>query len=440
MQHLQSLATQIIETLHKNGFIGVFCGGCVRDMLMGNEAHDIDIATSALPDDIERIFPKTVAVGKSFGVIVVIIDGEEFEVATFRSDGEYSDGRRPDSVSFCSMEEDSKRRDMTINGLFYDPIANITYDYTGGQRDIAEKVIQLIGNPHDRIIEDKLRLLRVIRFSARFDFEIEPATYTAVKEHASEVTTVSSERIADEMTKILRVSNKRKALELLFHTGLLYAILPEVAAMKYCEQPKIFHPEGDVFEHTILALSELPEDASDTLLWGTLLHDVGKPPTQTFEDRIRFSGHDKKGMHMAEEILRRYKFSNDFVDQVTALVENHMKFMCVQGMRTSTLKRFMNLDKFDEHLQLHKVDCLSSHGGLKHYDFMVEKLKTFEATPEKVMLNKLPRLVTGDDLIEMGYHKGPLFRTILTAVEDQQLEDTITTREQALAFIRKEYP
>jgi poly(A) polymerase len=241
------------------------------------------------------------------------------------------------------------------------------------------------------------------------------------------------------MTKILRVSDKRRALELLYHTGLFYAILPEIAVMRGCEQPPEFHPEGDVFEHTVLALSELPKDASDTLLWGTLLHDIGKPPTQTFVDRIRFSGHDKKGMYMTEEILKKFKFSNDFIDQVKALVENHMKFMCVEEMRTSTLKRFMNLNKFDEHLELHRVDCLSSHGDLEHYDFMVEKLKSFEATPEKVMLNKLPRLVTGHDLIAMGYPQGTLFRTILTDIEDQQLEDAVVTREQALAYITKKY-
>jgi len=429
----------IVRTLKEQGFEAVYAGGCVRDMLMNNEAHDIDIATNALPDNIERIFPKTVAVGKAFGVIVVILDGEEFEVATFRKDSAESDGRRPDSVTFCSMEEDAKRRDLTINGLFYDPIADIIYDYTGGQKDILEKVIRFIGDPRERIKEDKLRLMRVIRFAARFNFEIEPRTYAAVKEHASEVATVSAERIADEMTKILRVSEKRRALELLHSTGLLYTILPEIAIMRGCEQPPEFHPEGDVFEHTVLALSELPEDASDTLLWGALLHDVGKPPTQTFEDRIRFSGHDKRGMCLTEEIMKRFKFSNDFVEHTCALVENHMKFMCVEEMRTSTLKRFMNLDKFDEHLELHRVDCLSSHGDLEHYDFMVEKLKSFEATPEKVMLNKLPRLITGHDLLTLGYSQGPLFRTILTDIEDQQLEDTIVTREQALTYITGKY-
>lgn len=432
-------AFYIVQTLAEQGFQAVYAGGCVRDLLLGFEPHDIDIATNARPDEIEALFPKTVAVGKAFGVIVVIIDDEEFEVATFRSDGEYSDGRRPDSVSFSSLEEDAKRRDLTINGMFYDPLTKQIIDVVGGQTDLEQKTIRLIGSPTERIKEDKLRLMRVVRFAARLGFKIEFSTYLAVMQHASEISTISVERIADEMTKILRVEDKQRALGLLFDTKLLHAFLPEIVVMKGCEQPPQFHPEGCVFTHTVLALSMLPKDASDTLLWGTFLHDVGKPSTQTFEDRIRFSGHDSKGKVIAEEILRRLKFSNEFIEQVVSLVENHMKFTAVDRMRVSKLKRFLNLPKFDEHMELHRVDCESSHGGLEHYEFVKEKMKTFEATPETTKLDKLPRIVTGHDLIAMGYPKGKLFRTILEDVEDQQLEEQIFSRDEALEYIKRTY-
>lgn len=433
-------ALSIVQTLTDKGYIAVYAGGCVRDHLLGIEPHDIDIATNATPDQIEALFDKTVAVGKAFGVIVVIIDGEEFEVATFRKDSEGSDGRHPDSVTFTSMQEDAKRRDITINGLFYDPIADKIYDYVGGQEDLKNQVVRLIGDPYKRIEEDKLRLLRVVRFAARFNFWIDTHTYWTVTEYAKEITTVSAERIADEMTKILRVKDISLAFHFLGSTGLLRAILPEIAVMKGCEQPPEFHPEGDVLVHTVLALSMLEDNASDALRWGTLLHDVGKPPTQTFEDRIRFSGHDSAGIPLAEGILRRLKFPNEFIQHVCAMVENHMKFSAVERMRTSKLKRFFALPKFDEHLELHRVDCQSSHGGLEHYEFVKEKLKTYEATPEEVTVAKLPRIFTGHDLISMGYVVGPIYREILTAVEDQQLEGTITTKEQAISFVKNTYP
>ena len=470
----------IVKTLSDNGYVAYYCGGCVRDRLLGIEPNDIDIATNARPEEIERLFDKTISVGKAFGVIIVVIDGEEFEVATFRSDGQYSDGRHPDSVSFSNLEEDAKRRDLTINGMYYNPLDGRIIDVVGGQTDLEQKVVRLIRNPTQtqRITEDKLRLLRVIRFASRFGFEIEPETYIAVKENAGKINEVSTERIADEMTKILRVKDKRRAINLLFDTTLMHSILPEFVLMKGCEQPPQFHPEGarvrkifqmndvnlgpfeifdiknlehldstkykmypgDCLEHTIVSLELLPEDASDTLLWGTFLHDIGKPLTQTFEDRIRFSGHDIKGFYLTEEILRRLKFSNDFIEHVCSLVKNHMKFSCVMKMRVSKLKRFMNLPKFEEHLALHKVDCVSSHGSTRNYDFLQEKLKTFEATPEKVMLDKLPRILTGYDLIKLGYKVGPYFRVILTDIEDQQLEDKIISHEQALEYIKDKYP
>lgn len=443
MSSVQFNAIKIVSVLKENGFIAVFCGGCVRDYIMGNDPHDIDIATNATPDEIESIFAshKTIAVGKAFGVIVVVIDGDEFEVATFRKDSsEYSDGRHPDSVSFSTMEEDAKRRDLTINGIFFDPLTEQFFDFVQGIKDIQNGIIRLIGDPQKRIEEDKLRLMRVVRFTARFGFEIENETYQAVFFHASEISSVSVERVADEMTKILEVRDKRRAMQLLFELTLLHTILPEIAVMAGCEQPPQFHPEGDVFEHTIQALEYLPQDASETLLWAALLHDVGKPPTQTFEDRIRFSGHDKKGMYLTQEILHRLKFSNDFIDQVASLVENHMKFTAVEVMRKSTLKRFLGLPHFDEHLELHRADCLSSHGDLEHYNFVVEKMKTFESSPDEVIVSRLPRIITGNDLIALGYSRGPIFRTILTDIEDQQLEGDITNKIQALEYLKVKYP
>ena len=434
-------ATEIVRVLHNHGYSAVFAGGYPRDLLLNVPSDDIDIATNATPDQIKELFSDSICVGESFGVIKVIGKYDQYDVATFRKDSsEYSDGRHPVSVSFSTMEEDAKRRDLTINGIFFDPLTEQFFDFVQGIQDIRDGIIRLIGDPQKRIEEDKLRLMRVVRFTTRFGFKIEDETYQAVFFHASEISSVSAERVADEMTKILKLQDKRKALQLLLEFTLLQIILPEIAVMVGCEQPPQFHPEGDVFEHTIQALEYLPQDASEVLLWATLLHDVGKPSTQTFEDRIRFSGHDKKGMYLTREILQRLKFSNDFIDRVASLVENHMKFTAVEVMKKATLKRFIGLPHFDEHLELHKVDCLSSHGDLEHYKFVLEKMKTFESSQEEVTVNKLPRIITGNDLIALGYSKGPIFRTILTDVEDQQLEGEITNKIQALEYLKVKYP
>jgi uncharacterized domain HDIG len=427
-------ALQIVRTLKDHGFEAMFCGGYVRDMLLKKENDDIDIATSAKPEEVEQLFDKTLAVGKSFGVIVVVIDGEEIEVATYRQDSKTSDGRRPDSVTFCSMEEDSKRRDFTINGMFYDILEDKIYDAVGGVEDLHTGIIRFIGNPDDRIIEDKLRMARAVRFSARFDFKIDPETLQAIKKHSSEIVQVSAERIADELIKILRTGNYRIAFDLLLETGLIDYIIPEIRAMKDCEQPTDYHPEVFVYEHTIKALENLPSDASDELRVGMLLHDIGKPATQTFEDRIRFNGHDLKGKDISREILTRLRFSKDFIERVTELVVNHMKFMHVFDMRTSRLKRFLALPHFEEHLALHRADCLASHGGLDGYNFCLEKLKTLE--PEEI---HPPRIVTGQDLIGLGFKPGPQFKTILTDLEDKQLEGVISDRDQALEYVEKAY-
>jgi poly(A) polymerase len=431
---MEDQALRIVKVLQEHGYEALYAGGHVRDMILGMQSADIDVATNAGPDVVEMLFEKTLPVGKAFGVIVVIIDDIQTEVATFRSDGQYSDGRRPDAVVFSSKEEDAKRRDLTINGMFYDPIKKIFLDFVGGQEDLKNRIIRLIGDPEARIAEDKLRMLRVIRFAARLDFTIDPGTLEAVKRHSAEILQVSSERIADELLKILRTGNYSKALNLLFDTELIKHILPEVYVMRGCEQPKDYHPEGDVLIHTIKALDNLPADASDELRMGTLLHDVGKPVTQTFEDRIRFNRHELKGKDVSREILKRLRFSNEFSTRVIDLVGNHMKFMFVKDMRTSRLKRFISMPHFEEHMALHRADCLSSHENVGNYDFVKEKLNTYEPAEIRPV-----RIVTGKDLLEMGFKAGPLFKQILTDVEDRQLEGLVSDREQALKYVAETY-
>lgn len=426
-------AIKIVDVLRQADYQALFCGGFVRDMLMNKESQDIDIATSALPEQIEQLFEYTIPVGKNFGVIIVVLNGIEFEVATFRNDGNYSDGRRPDSVSFSTMEEDAKRRDITINGMFYCPIEQKVFDFVNGQEDIKNKKIRLIGNPYDRINEDKLRMLRVIRFAARLDFEIEQSTYDAVCHNAKRINLVSEERLFNELTKILRARRPRIALNLLIDSGLIDNIIPEIKMMDGTKQPEQFHSE-DVLGHTISALELLPENASDELLWGTLLHDIGKPKTQTFEDRIRFNNHDFVGAQIAKDILKRLRAPNDFCDQVISFVENHMRFMFVKNMKTSKLLRFIRMPKFDEHMLLHYADCMASHGGLDNYYFLKEKLETIE--PEEI---RPPKIFTGHDLISLGFEPGPVFKQILEVIEDLQLEGKISNKEEALSFVGSNY-
>ena len=435
---MKTQALKIVRKLQEQNHEAVFAGGCVRDLILKLDPQDYDVATSAKPDQVEALFEHTVSVGKTFGVIVVVMDGFEIEVATFRSDSLTSDGRRPDSVTFTSMEEDAKRRDLTINGMFWDPIADKILDYVGGQQDLKDGLIRLIGDPDARLIEDKLRLMRVVRFASRFNFKVVPETLEAVKKHSHEIIQVSSERIGEELIKILRTGNYRTAFNLLFETNLIEYILPEIKAMKGVEQPVDYHPEGDVLAHTLLALESLPANASDELRMGVLLHDVGKPLTQTFEDRIRFSQHELKGKDLAREILKRLKYSNEFTEFVVELVGNHMKFMHVKEMRVSKLKRFMAMPKFEEHLALHRADCASSHKHLINYDFIKEKFENY--TPEEIRITPDTRILTGNDLLSMGYKAGPLFREILTDVEDQQLEGVISDKDQALKYVTEKYP
>lgn len=435
----RKLANLICETLQRNDHQALLAGGCVRDEVLGREPADYDVATDATPDRVLELFPDGIAVGAQFGVILVPHGGMKVEVATFRSDVGYSDGRHPDRVEYSQMpDEDVKRRDFTINGLLMRHDTGEILDYVGGRDDLKAGVIRAIGEPERRFAEDKLRMLRAVRFSARFGFEIEPATLSAIRRHAKEVTLVSAERIRDELTKLLTEGAARTGFELLDRTWLLSVVLPEIAAMKGVQQPPQYHPEGDVWIHTLLMLEGLPAGAAPTLAWGVLLHDVGKPPTfrpvSETGDRIRFDGHVEVGQRMGEEILRRLRFSNDETEQVIALIANHMKFKDVEGMRKATLKRFVRLPRFDEHMALHRLDCLSSHRHLEAYEFVQRFLA--ETPPEQV---RPERLLTGRHLIDMGYRPGPRFSQILAALEDAQLEGQIRTRAEAEEFVEARF-
>lgn len=429
----RQLAERIAAELRGAGFIAYFAGGCVRDALTGGEPKDFDIATDARPEQVAALFRRTKHVGAHFGVVLVRLKGIDFEVATFRTDGDYKDGRRPESVAFSTPEQDAQRRDFTINGLFYDPAADRVIDFVGGRQDLDAGVIRAIGDPARRFAEDYLRLMRAVRFAARFGFEIEPATWSALRAHAPKIAGISAERTRDEFSRILAAPSRLRGFDLLVESGLMAAIMPEVLALRGCEQPPQFHPEGDVFVHTRLMLSLLDPGAPLPLVLSVLLHDIGKPATQTFDEeagRIRFNGHDKVGSEMAEAILRRLKYPNDVVDAVCEAVACHMQFMDVQKMKRATLRRFMARPNFDSEMALHRVDCLGSNGYLENYKFLEEQRAAFAAEPVIP-----PRLLTGGDLIARGWTPGPLLGKALEEVQTQQLEGNISTKEEALAFL-----
>ncbi len=445
----QLAAERIVLQLRAAGHEAYFAGGCVRDILLGVPPKDFDVATSAHPDAVLALFPRTFAVGAHFGVVLVCddVDGQEFvtEVATYRSDVAYLDGRHPTEVRFSSSaQEDVLRRDFTINGMMFDPVlhrqtCNLTsavLDYVGGKNDLRDGIISAIGEPHRRFEEDKLRMLRAVRFAARFDFTIEAETERAIRQLASGIAQVSRERIRDELTRMLTEGHARRAFELLDRTGLLKEVLPEITKLRGVAQPPEYHPEGDVWIHTLLLLEKLPAGASPTLAWGALLHDVGKPATFSHKppDRIRFNGHVEVGVRIAHEILRRLRFSNEDCAQILALVENHMRFGDIEKMKESTLKRFFRLPHFDEHLELHRIDSLSSHGDLSLWEFAKRRR---EELPDEVV--RPPLLVTGRDLITAGYTPGPRFKEMLAMAEDAQLEGRIHSREEGLEMIRREF-
>ena len=443
----KNFAISIIQTLRQQGFQAYLVGGCVRDLLLGRDPKDYDISTDATPQQVMNIFPETYAVGAQFGVVLIPLpqadadalspDSRAVEVATFRKDVGYSDGRHPDEVRFSrDPQEDVARRDFTINGMMLDPVGGEVLDFVGGRADLAAGIIRAIGNAETRFAEDKLRMLRAVRFAARFEYSIEPATFEAIRKLAAEIVVVSHERVRDELSLMLTEGHGRRAFQLLDESGLLAQVLPEITRMKGVEQPPEFHPEGDVFTHTLMVLDNLPNPCPLTLGWGALLHDVGKPPTfRVAPDRIRFDDHVNVGVKIAEEICGRLRFSNDDTGQILALVENHMRFGHVTRMKESTLKKFLRMPRFDEHLALHRADSLASHGHLSVYELIREKQT--EIPPEKM---RPAPLLTGDDLIALGHCPGPEFKKILSTVEDAQLEGRLSSREAALEYVQREFP
>ena len=431
----EALARDIVGTLRAAGHQAWLVGGCVRDLLLGVQPKDFDVSTSAPPERIVELFPHSGLVGAHFGVVMVRGDSACVEVATFRSDHDYADGRRPASVQFeTSPRADVLRRDFTINGLMMDPGDGQVLDYVGGRADLERRVVRAIGDPDARFREDHLRLLRAVRFAARLGFEIEPATFEAIRRNHGAILRVSAERVRDELVRILTEGGARRGFELLDASGMLAGLLPEVAAMKGVEQPPEYHPEGDVWVHTLLLLEKL-DRPSAALAMGALLHDVGKPPTFRVAGRIRFDGHVEAGVELAHGILSRLRFSREESAQVEALVANHMRFADVPRMRESTLKRFLRLPRFAEHLELHRLDVLASNRRLESYDLVKRKL---EELPEERL--KPPPLIAGAALIAAGYLPGPLFAQILTAVEDAQLDGAIASEEEAMALVREKFP
>ncbi len=433
---MEQTALEVVRRLRAAGHVAYYAGGSVRDLLRGQSPKDIDIATDARPEAVQKIFSRTYAVGAHFGVIVVLENGFQFEVATFRSDGAYLDGRRPSEVHFATAEEDAARRDFTINGMFFDPEADKVIDFVSGRADLDARLVRAIGEPAQRFAEDRLRILRAVRFATVLEFEIESGTWDAVLAQAPSISEISAERIREELVRIFLSPLRVRGWDLLDASGLMRVLLPEIEEMKGCAQPPQFHPEGDVFTHTRIMLDLLPEEASLPLVLSVLFHDIGKPPTSSVDEdgRIRFNGHDRVGAEMTEAIMQRLRFSRVEIDATVEAVRQHMVFKDVANMRVAKLKRFMARPTFADELELHRVDCQSSHGMLDNYDFLRQKGEEFANEPIIP-----PPLVTGDDLIGLGLKPGPKFGEILEAVETRQLEGTLRDREEALAWLKAEF-
>lgn len=428
----EAAARSIVERLRAKGFEALYAGGCVRDQLLGLTPHDYDVATNARPEQVEALFPRTVPVGVQFGVIIVLEQGAEIQVATFRGDGAYHDGRHPESVRYTDAEGDSRRRDFTVNGLFFDPIEERILDFVEGRRDLESRLLRAIGDPSERFAEDKLRLLRAVRFATTLGFEIDPDTWREILVWSPEIHAVSAERIREELVKILLSPNRLRGFDLLDESGLLRQVLPEMEALKGCDQPPEFHPEGDVFVHTRLMLSMLAPDASLPLVLSVLFHDIGKPATRMVDEtgRIRFNGHEGVSAGMTLRLLQRLRFPNEVIDAVIPAVRLHMSFKDVPNMRVATLKRMMARPTFEEELELHRVDCLASHGMLDNHAMLIAKREEFGREP------LIPQpLITGHDLIALGMKPGPEFAEVLMSVQTRQMEGTLNTREEALAWI-----
>jgi len=429
-------AAAIARTLRDAGYRILVCGGSVRDYLLGRKHPDtdVDLATNATPEQILSLFDNAITVGAQFGVVMIPSDGRNVEVATFREDSQYLDGRHPSSIRFSDEIRDAHRRDFTINAMFLDPFTGELLDYVGGRKDLGQRLLRTVGNPVERFDEDKLRILRAIRFAAQLNFEIDPETWKAVVARSGEISSVSRERIRVELEKILTSPHAARGLDLLRDSGLLKILLPEVHALIGVEQPPEYHPEGDVFTHTRLMYEKAETPLPPSLAWAVLLHDTGKPATFQVRDRIRFDGHVEVGMAVAREIGKRLRMENHLVEGVVDLIEHHMRFMNVQEMREAKLKRFLRKPNFQEHLELHRLDCSASHGMLDNYYFCRQKLEEFG----KEKINP-PPLINGHDLIGLGFKPGPLFREILSDVEDRQLEGELKDREHALAYVREKF-
>ena len=435
MDTKREAATEIVRRLRSEGFQAYFVGGCVRDLLMGVEPKDYDVTTDATPDQVLKLFPDALTVGAQFGVVIVPREAGNVEVATFRSDGLYADGRHPREVRYAQTpQEDVRRRDFTINGLLYDPVSTQVLDFVGGQADIRARRLRTIGDPLERFNEDRLRMLRAVRFTARLGFKLEPAVLAAICRLAPEIHDVSAERVRDEIVKILTEGPARQGFELLDDAGLLEQVLPEIKRMQGVKQPPEFHPEGDVWIHTLMMLEGLHQP-TPTLALGVLLHDVGKPPTFTIRERIRFDNHVEVGAKMAEEICGRLRLSARETERVVELVLHHLRFKDFPQMKRSTQLRFLRLEGFREHLELHRLDCIASHGDLTNYELARRML---EETPKERI--KPAPLLRGDDLIARGYSPGPVFKEILRAVEDAQLEGRLHTRDEALRLMEEQFP
>ncbi|HET6947343.1 MAG TPA: CCA tRNA nucleotidyltransferase [bacterium] len=433
MGSLREGAIELVRILRARGFIAYWVGGCVRDLEMGREPHDYDIVTDARPEQVAALFPDALMVGAQFGVVVVPHTGHRYEVSTFRAEGPYLDGRRPSRVDFTDARSDVLRRDFTINGLLHDPLSGETLDYVGGRADIAARRVRTIGDPAQRFAEDRLRMLRAIRLTAELEFDIDPDTFAAIRGHAGSITQVSAERIRDELVRLLVSPGRGRGLRLLRESGLLGVVLPEVEATVGVPQPPEFHPEGDVFTHTVLTLEHLRVPHPVPAV-AALLHDVGKPPTITRSDRIRFNGHDEVGAAMTEAICRRFRFSGQETSRIVALVRDHLRVKDLPKMRPAKAARFLLQEDALDHLELHRADCLASHGDLSVYQWAVARREALRAkTPAPA------RLLTGDDLIAMGYPPGPRFAEILDAVLDAQLEGQLRTPDDARAFVARTY-
>jgi len=432
----KAAAKEIVARLQKAGFNAFWVGGCVRDFLLGRDPQDIDIATDAQPEQVEKLFKRSIGVGKKFGVMIVIEDGHQFQVAAFRSEEDYQDGRRPEKVVFSDAKADALRRDFTINALFYDPISGTTHDWTNGAQDLRARIMRTIGKPEERFAEDHLRLLRAIRFAAQLDFEIEAATFAAVKALAPKIKLISAERIRDELLKLFRPPHAARGLDLLRASGLMEHVLPELVPTISCDQSPDYHPEGSVYNHIRLMLSQLPPDAAKSLPWAVILHDIGKPPTASKDEAtgaIHFYSHEKIGADMAREILNRLRFPKKDIDETVVCVRQHMQFKDVKQMRKATLRRLLLRDTFPLELELHKLDCLGSHRSLEYYNFLVEQAAELEKRPQI-----RPPLLTGEDLIALGMKSGPAMGALLHEIREKQLSDELTTKREAKAWARKQ--